>query len=264
VADSYFRRLEEGRTWGHYLAGPSTVGPWAQDLQHGGTPAALAVAAAERVVQAETGRDDLIARRVAVDFVGPVPVGEVETRARVVRAARSASLAEVSLAAGGRDCLLVRVWFVCMRDTGSVAARLDDPVEVPGSGPGLDADFGYGDSLEWRFARGAMGVPGPGTAWVRPRIALMEGHRLSDLSRVALIADSASGISAELDWSVWSFVNVDLDVHLARSLHGEWVLMDAATQLGPDGCAVARSTLSDVRGVVGGGMQTLVLAPMRH
>ena len=40
-------------------------------------------------------------------------------------------------------------------------------------------------------------------------------------------------------------------------------LMDAATQLGAHGSALARSTLSDVYGVVGGGMQTLVLAPRR-
>jgi hypothetical protein len=47
-------------------------------------------------------------------------------------------------------------------------------------------------------------------------------------------------------------------------LIGEWVLMDAVTQLGPHGSALARSTLSDVRGEVGRGLQTLVLAPRRQ
>jgi hypothetical protein len=78
-----------------------------------------------------------------------------------------------------------------------------------------------------------------------------------------LVADSASGLSSELDWSTWSFVNVDLDVHLARPFLGEWVLMDAVTQLGPDGSALARSTISDRHGIVGAGLQTLVLAPLR-
>ena len=36
--------------------------------------------------------------------------------------------------------------------------------------------------------------------------------------------------------------------------------MEAATQLGPRGSALARSILSDLRGVVGSGLQTLVLA----
>jgi hypothetical protein len=48
---------------------------------------------------------------------------------------------------------------------------------------------------------------------------------------------------------------------LARPVHGEWLLLDAATQLGPDGSGLARSTLSDARGVVGSGRQTLVLSP---
>jgi hypothetical protein len=39
--------------------------------------------------------------------------------------------------------------------------------------------------------------------------------------------------------------------------------MDAVTQLGGHGSALARSTLSDVHGLVGSGLQTLVVAPMR-
>ena len=78
-----------------------------------------------------------------------------------------------------------------------------------------------------------MREPGPGAAWVRPTVPLVDGLELSGLARAVLVADSASGISAELDWDVWSFVNVDLDVHLARPFEGDWVLMDAVTQVGP-------------------------------
>jgi hypothetical protein len=39
--------------------------------------------------------------------------------------------------------------------------------------------------------------------------------------------------------------------------------MDAASQLGAHGSALARSTLSDARGVVGSSLQTLILAPIR-
>jgi hypothetical protein len=77
---------------------------------------------------------------------------------------------------------------------------------------------------------------------------------------VALVADSASGISAELDWAKWSFPNVDLDVHLLRPLHGPWLHMRARTLLGPAGSALARSTLTDTHGALGAGLQTLVVA----
>ncbi|MDQ2797666.1 MAG: thioesterase family protein [Actinomycetota bacterium] len=269
MPDSYFTPIsppsassEQTPGVSRFRAGPSTVGPWAPNLQHGGPPNALAVALAEKAVFDATGRTDLIALRLSADFIGAVPVAEIEVRARVLRSARSAALAEVVIAAAGRDCLHARVWFVRGSDTAELTASLPDPIEVPDVPAGLDSDFGYGASLEWRFVRGGMSVPGPGAAWVRPTMPLADGLELSGLARVVLVADSASGISAELDWTRWSFVNVDLDVHLARPFEGDWILMDATTQLGAYGSALARSTLSDVRGVVGSGLQTLVLAPI--
>jgi hypothetical protein len=262
VGDSYFIPRDETADGGRYLAGPDTEGPWDSRLQHGGPPNALAVAVAERAIRAETGRTDLVALRLAADFIGPVPVAELETHARVVRAARSAALVEVTMSALGRECLLVRVWFVRTADTSWIAPPVGGPSEVSGEPSALDYSFGCGNSLEWRFLQGQMGKPGPAAAWVRPTMPLIAGHEMSGLARVALIADFASGISAELDWGTWSFLNVDLDVHLARPVEGEWLLMDAATQLGPRGSALARATLSDVHGVLGSGLQTLVVAPI--
>jgi acyl-coenzyme A thioesterase PaaI-like protein len=263
VADSYFALIDETGQTGRYLAGPATAGPWDERLQHGGPPSALAVMAAERAVRDATGRSDLVALRVAADFVGPVPVDEIDTECRVLRTARSAALVETTVSGGGRTCLLARVWFVRMADTSAVAPPLPAAVAVPEGVPGLDRSFGYGASLEWRFVRGRMGLIGPGAAWARPLLPLVAGREMSGLARVALIADSGSGVSAELDWSVWSFLNVDLDIHLARPPVGEWLLMDAVTRLGPHGSALARSTLSDVRGEVGAGLQTLVVQPIR-
>jgi acyl-coenzyme A thioesterase PaaI-like protein len=263
VSDAYFSVVDETDLTGRYRSGPATVGPWAAHLQHGGPPNALAVAAAERAVRAETGREDLVAVRLAADFVGAVPVDELRTTARVVRAARSAALVDVVISAGDRECLHARVWFVRTADTSAVAPPLAEPHEVPDVPAGLGWSFGYAESLEWRFLQGRMGEAGSATAWIRPTLPLVEGREAFGLARVVLVADSASGLSSELDWSTWSFVNVDLDVHLARPFLGEWVLMDAVTQLGPDGSALARSTISDRHGIVGAGLQTLVLAPLR-
>lgn len=262
--DSYFTPIEQDDGGGRFLAGPATAGPWAPHLQHGGPPNALAVAAAERAVRAHTGRADFVALRLAAEFVGPVPVAEVEVTARVVRAARSAALAEVRLAGDGRDCLSVRIWFVRTDDTSAPAVTSAPPPARPERPTPLELSFGYGDSLDWRFVHGRMAEPGPSAAWVRATRPLFGGHEYSGLSRVVLVADSASGISAELDWGRWSFLNIDLDVHLARPFVGEWVLLDAATQLGPTGAALTRSTISDEEGVAGAGLQTLVVAPARR
>jgi hypothetical protein len=264
VDDSYFALIDGDSRAARYRAGPSTAGPWDERLQHGGPPNALAVAVAAQAIQAESGRTDLEPVRLAADFVGPVPVGVLEVRSEIRRAARSAALVEVAVSAAGRACLLARVWFVRHAETLETASQLHDPVPVPEApATELDIDFGYGRSVEWRYVRGRMGDLGPATVWARPRIPVLPEQGYAGLARAVLIGDTASGISAELDWSTWTFVNVDLDVHVTRPVVGDWLLMDAVTRIGPMGSGLARSTLFDLDGEVGAGLQTLVIAPRR-
>lgn len=264
MTPAYYRRLTGDDALGTYLADPSTAGPWSPSLQHGGPPNALAVTLADRVVRAQTGRDDLLPLRVGVDFLGAAPVGEVAMTVSVLRAARSAALAEVTLSAADRVCLRARVWFVRAADTSELATHTPAPPPVPDAPARAEQwNFGYGASLDWRYTSGAADRRGPAAVWVRAGQPLLDDSaELPGLARVVLVADSASGISAELDWSRWSFVNVDLDVHLARPFQGEWVHVDAVTQLGTAGSALARSVISDTGGVVGAGLQTLVVAPI--
>ena len=261
--DCYFDVLDERPDGGRYRALPATAGPWVPGLQHGGPPSALLIRAAERHCAHERGdaAAALTAVRAGVEFVGPVPVDEVLVATRVVRSARSAVLVEATLSAHDRLCLQARVWLVRTADTAALAAPLPPPVTVPTGLPDLGGDFPYHDTIEWQVLRGSMRTVGPGLVWARPRHALVGAEPLSGLQRVALIGDSASGISAELDWDEWSFVNIDLDVHLSRPVDGEWVLIDAVTTVGTAGTALTRSTVSDVRGEVGLTAQTLVVAP---
>jgi hypothetical protein len=47
-------------------------------------------------------------------------------------------------------------------------------------------------------------------------------------------------------------------------MHGDWLLIDAVTQIGPSGSALASSTFFDTHGPLGAGLQTLVVAPARR
>jgi hypothetical protein len=94
-------------------------------------------------------------------------------------------------------------------------------------------------------------------------VPLVPGEPLTGLQRLVTVADSASGVSAELDWSRWSFPNVDLTVHLARRPDGEWLLLDARTRLEPTGNGLALAALHDRRGPVGRSAQTLVVGPLQ-
>ena len=115
--------------------------------------------------------------------------------------------------------------------------------------------------MDWRFVRGGFLEPGPATAWARMRQPLVEGEEVEPLSRVLVVADSGSGISAALDFGKWIFINPDLSVYLHRLPRGEWVCLDARTTLEPNGVGLATSTLSDESGVIGRGLQALFVAP---
>jgi hypothetical protein len=239
---------------------PACGGPWSDDLQHGGPPTALLVRMAERLAAHATGRHDLMAMRVAAEFVATVPVADLTVTARISRFARSAVLVSAELFDAGRCCLQARIWLFG-RPTPDRTPDCDSnaPADPPGSAAAFAGwTFPYMRHLDWRLVSGAADGPGPAAAWVASRVPLIEGEQLSSLQRAALIGDSASGISAELDWNAWSFANVDLDLHLLRAAGGDWLLLDAITLLG-DGAAMTRSVLSDPVGVLGGGLQTLLV-----
>lgn len=251
-----------------------TAGPWTADAMHGGPPSALLVRACEQVAGVGTGAGALLAVRTAVDFLGPVPLGDLDVVARLVRPGRRVALAEATLLAGGRPVLAARTWFLAVAGSpvplpagapdGSAGT---DPVPPPDGlaevrGP-FWSSFAYARSIEWRPARGDADGPGDAAVWARPLIPLVAGEEPTGLQRAVLVADSSSGVSAGLDWSAWQFVNVDLTVHLSRPLVGAWVCLDARSGYAPAGTGLARATLYDVDGVVGSSAQSLVVAPAR-
>ena len=62
-----------------------------------------------------------------------------------------------------------------------------------------------------------------------------------------VVADSGNGASNVLDWARYLFINTELTVHFLREPVGEWVLLDARTELAEGGAGLATSVLSDRR-----------------
>ena len=250
---------------GSWEATPACSGPWSPQMQHGGPPSALLVRQAE--LQARAERDDLAAYRVAVDFLGPVPVGPVEVRARIVRSGRTVVLVDSELTGSGRTCLHSRTWLIrATAEPTPVVTGDDPPVPGPAETSAVATwDFPYAHHMEWRPLTGGGYDPGPARIWGRPRIPLVPSDvdpvPMSGLQHAVLLGDSGSGVSSELRWHEWAFLNIDLDVHLLRQPVSEWLLLDARTRLGADGTGLASTLLRDETGVVGTGNQTLVISP---
>jgi hypothetical protein len=256
VADSFFVPLGEDR----WLATVHTTGPWDERAQHGGPPSALL----GRAMQRCEPRDDMVVARCTTEILSSIPVGEVEVRARLARPGRSVQLAEAVLTAAGREVAWARAWRVLRTDCPDTGPGLTAPPPLPASGaplaPGGWVD-GYLSAIEWRAVRGAFGERGPATVWARMRFPLVPGEEPSPLERVLAVADSGNGISGELDLRRWLFINPELTVHLFREPAGEWICLDAQSNIAAGGAGLATSVLSDTRGPVGTGAQALLIAP---
>lgn len=244
-----------------FVATEATAGPWSPDLQHGGPPSALLVRAAEHAAGASG--DGLVALRAAVDFLGPVPVGPVDVQARVTRPGRAIVGVDAELTAAGRTAMRARVWLLRLgTPTTAIVPEAPCPASPDDVAPTrLPWDFPYAASIEWRLSGGDALHPGPAAVWTRARLPLVEGEVPSGLQRVVLVADSGSGVSAVLAWDRWSFVNIDLDVHLLRPAVGEWIHLDAVTRTSAVGSGLCSTTLHDADGHLGNGAQTLVVQP---
>jgi hypothetical protein len=252
---SFYTSLGEGR----YLASVHTTGPWDPGSQHAGPPSALLGRAVEQVEP----RADVMVARITVEVLGAVPVGELEVSARLARPGRSVELVQASLSAGGREVARASAWRVRRTEGTSVPTRLPAPPPLPAEGT-VEAPEGwvqgYLQAMEWRWAAGEFSAHGPATVWGRMRYPLVDDEKPTPLQRVLALADSGNGVSSELDPREWWFINPELSVHLHREAEGEWVCLDAQTQVSEGGVGLATSVLSDARGPIGVGAQSLLVA----
>lgn len=252
----------DGPDGGRFHATFSTTGPWFADAQHVGPPTALLARAMERC----DARPGTQLSRITVEVLGPVPTGEVQVHATVERPGRTVELLAAEMTAGGRAVLRARAWRMAVGDTTAVAVGQSEP--LPPREQGVLATErpagwlpGFIDTLEWRFLRGVWGEPGPGAAWARQRVALVDGEAPSPLQRLALVADSANGVAAPLDLRHWLFVNTELTLHLHRAPVGEWMGVDARTVVGPSGAGTVAGVLFDEHGHTGRCAQSVVVRP---
>jgi hypothetical protein len=241
-----------------FVATELTRGPWSRDLQHGGPPSALIA----RAVRRAAGPEGRIVR-VTVDLLRPVPLGRVTIAIEPVREGRAARVYRARLSVGGKEslnatALVVRTVEVGLDATpgGSFPRSPED--SDPYTFTFFSDSVGYHTAMEVRVARGTWGK-GPLAGWMRMRFPLVPGEEPAPVERVLAAADSGNGISPFLDPKKFSFVNPDLTVHLRRDPIGEWIGLDAATAIEPDGTGLAESALFDARGPIGRSLQSLVV-----
>jgi hypothetical protein len=101
---------------------------------------------------------------------------------------------------------------------------------------------------------------GPGAAWFRLRVPVVAGETPTPLQRLAVAADFPNGISSELPWEDWIYINPDLTIYIEREPRGEWIGLEAHTRIVEGGVGVAQAVLYDADGRVGRSLQSLYVA----
>jgi hypothetical protein len=251
---AFFVALGDGR----YRATERTSGPWDPRHQHAGPPSALLTGLLERTEP----RPEMALARVTVEILGAIPITELQVSTSVERPGRSVELLAGEVRADGRAVLRARAWRVLGSPAGTDAsppAGLPEQEDVPP--PTLGETFGYAHAVEWRWVHGGWEDRGPAAVWSRMRVPVVEGEEPSPRQRVMVVADSGNGVSNVLDWGRYLFINTELTVHFLREPVGEWVLLDAQTQIAEGGAGLATSVLSDRTGPVARGGQALLVAP---
>jgi hypothetical protein len=258
VPDAFYERDGE-----RLVATELTRGPWDPGSQHAGPPSALL----GREVELLEDAAEFQVGRLTFEILRPVPIGPVEVEARVVRPGRRVQMVEATLGDGDQELIRARGWRIRTSSL-DLPAELTDPGEPhPGPEHGSEPEFfrtgqeaGYHTAMEWRALHGGFLEPGPAKFWMRQLVPLVGGEEPSPLQRTLVIADVGNGISAVLDPRDFLFINVDLSVHLERMPEGEWICVDAATRPRANGIGSAETELSDSRGRIGRGVQTLLFA----
>jgi hypothetical protein len=237
-----------------------TQGPWNPQFQHGGPPSALLV----RQMEQCSPRSEMVLARVTIDILGPIPLAALRATARLIRPGRKVELLEAFLEYEGRFLMRATGWRI---QAPSVRPDVLDAGLVPPI-PSQENDVttisewqcGFLSATEWRFVRGSYTLPGDAIAWTRLRYPLIEGEETSPAQRLLALADSANGISSPFDIRSWQFVPPELTVHCLRPPIGEWICLDAHTQLQSEGVGLTTADLYDGHGRIGRSAQALFIA----
>lgn len=244
-----------------YVPSVHTVGPWGEDLLHGGAVAALAVT----VLEADAPADARSVRLVA-DLVRPLRAVPFTIETAVVRGGRRLTIVEARVHADGSlvaRCSLTRF----TRSPVELHADLvpapapppDDPEDWPRALSWNEPAF-FGSGMEVRVAEPERFM-GSDVGWFRLARPVLSGVEPSPMTRAAAVADFGNGISglAPPPDTGFGFPNANVDVHLSRDPVGEWIRLDARSIWREDGTGLTSSALSDREGPCGLAVQNLVL-----
>jgi acyl-coenzyme A thioesterase PaaI-like protein len=238
-------------------------GPWNPSLQHGGAAASIATWFAER----EPTKTAMRIARVTVELCRPAPIGTFHAHSTIIRDGGKIQVCDVDLNSGGTAFAKARFLKMRTHELALPDATQSDPLDLPmpehcpaPSRPSALMDRkNFASAFSLRVASGKLWSIGNAAVWFRFEQSMVNQEPVSPAMRAVMAADFGNGLSPQLPFDEWTYINADLTVHLVRLPVGEWILVNPQTALGPDGCGLATARLADVHGYFGSSAQNLVI-----
>jgi hypothetical protein len=249
-------------------------GPWDPTTLHGGPVAAVLLRSVEQAGPAAAHDAPMRVARFTVDLLRPVPMAPLEVSAEVVRGGRQISIIDAQITHNTKlvaraSAALVRCDREVVADDALNAAAVGEPplgrhvkAPQPFTGPGGSAVTmpGFVGAVDIMRVQGSLGEGVPAEAWAKVKVPLVQGETITPLQRVGLLSDFTSGVGSYMDFLTYVSPNADITCHLMRYPVGEWVGLDAATVLHPDGIGQSKARLFDDAGFLGFTQTTLVIS----
>ena len=243
-----------------FVATEMTRGPWDDEFQHGGPPAALL---AQVIQNLGANHDEYRVTRMTVELLKPVPIAPVRVELGSVTG-RSVQRVEATLAVEGTTVMVARA----LRIRRKKVQVPNVPAPAPWPEPDTLQDFvfpffrndvGYHRAVQLKVARGVWGET-PVGIWAKPRIPLVAGELTTPLENLIILADAQSGMGIPLDPAHYTFLNPDLTVYIERTPDTGWLGFDIRSTANTDGAGLSQSAVRDARGLVARTAQSLIVA----
>jgi hypothetical protein len=259
VIECLYRRLSADGGFQMFESTDGTRSNWDPEIQHGSPPLALMT----KLIEELAAGSGLRVGRLTLDILGAIPVTTVRAHAWVERPGSRISIMAAEMLAPSRDgreraVARVTAWLLATSDTADAVTdrypRLVEGAPVPVPHSWAEAK-GYLETVRWR----KQYVPEDKTpvAWLSPLVPIVDSEPVTDLQRLAMVADSVNGVGAALDPEKFVFMNTDTVVHVHRLPEGNDFGLRARGSIGPDGVGVTTADLFDRQGFIGTVAQTL-------
>ena len=259
MVDAYFT-TRDGR-W--FAPTDHARGPWQADSCHAGPPTALMVRAMEGLVPVQR------LTRVTVELMRPIPMHGFRVQAEVRRPGRSVTYSEAEIF--DEDRFYARAYGMHLRRLERFDVSTAD-VAPPVFTEAIADEFpirtathnlpGFDQTMEVRYdPSGSLGRGGPTMAWMRSRVAIVDGETASPFQSICPLADCGNGLSYNEYLDRVLFLNTDLTISLHRDPVGDWFGSRSISHWEPNGIGLADAELFDVDGPVGRATQNLILNP---